>query len=162
MAIRGGRPDDRRIVPYLFVRNAEKAIEFYKQAFGARTLYRSPMPGGNGIFAQLQIFDSVVQLADESPEPRDPSGPTSPQTRGGPSVILELYVDDVDAAFQRAVLAGGEPTMPPADMFFGDRYGWVTDPFGHIWALATVKQTLTAEEIEGRMGEMLRQMQDAR
>lgn len=162
MAIKGGRPNNRRIVPYLFVRDGEQAIQFYKQAFGAQVLYRSAMPGGAGIFAQLKIADSVIQLADESVDrPSDQDWPASPQTLGGTSVILEMYVDDVDAAYKRAVDAGATPTMPPMDTFFGDRYGWVRDPFGHTWALAMVKEELTPEEIARRMEDMMAQCGEA-
>lgn len=140
------------------MRGGTRAIEFYERAFGAKVLYRSPMPGGNGIFAQLKIGDSVVQLADEG-EGHVPNEfrPASPETLRGTTAILEMYVDDVDAAYRRAIDAGALPTIPPSDAFFGDRYGWVTDPFGHTWALATVKEQLTPEEIERRMGEMLAQ-----
>jgi PhnB protein len=157
MAIKGARPDNRQIVPYLFVRDAAQAIEFYERAFGATVLYCSAMPGGVGIFAQLRIGESVVQVADES-STRGEQSPASPHTLKGTTVVLETYVDDVDAAFARAVDAGAEPTMPPMDMFYGDRYGWVTDPFGHIWALATVIEELTPEEIDRRMGEFIAAM----
>lgn len=154
MAIKGARPNNRHLVPYLFVRDGDRAVAFYERAFGAKVLYRSAMPGGNGIFAQLRIFDSVVQVADESAA-RDEGDPASPPTLGGTSVILETYVDDVDAAFKRAVDAGATPTLPPTTMFYGDRYSWVTDPFGHVWALATVEEELTPEEVERRMEDFL-------
>ena len=150
MAILGTRPDNRQIVPFLFVQNGEAAIDYYQRAFGAVLLYRSPMPAGNGIFAQLRIGESVIQVGDEAAV-RQANTPLSPQTLGGTSVVLERYVDDVDAAFQRAVDAGGSPTMRPSDTFFGDRYSWVTDPFGHIWGIATVKETLTPDELQKRM-----------
>ena len=155
MAIQGARRDNRQIVPYLFVRNGDEAIEFYRRAFGAQVLYRSPMPGGNGIFAQLRIGESVMQVASESLQKPCEGGPVSPQTLGGTTVVLEMYVDDVDTAFQRALDAGASATMPPMDTFFGDRYSWVTDPFGHLWALATVKETVTPAEIERRMDAMM-------
>ena len=156
MAIAGGRPNNRQISPSLFVRNADRAIEFYKRAFDAVLLYRSPMPGGVGIFAQMRIGDSTVQIADESPpDDIEPDSPRSPQSLGGYSVVFERYVDDVDAAFKQAVDAGATPTLPPQDMFFGDRYCWLTDPFGHRWALATVRQTLTPEQIERNIEEHL-------
>lgn len=154
MAIQGARPDNRQVVPYLFVRNGDEAIRFYERALGAKVLYRSPMPTGHGIFAQLKVGESVIQIADESPDHKcDPFSASSPETLGGTSVILEMYVDDVDAAFKRAVDAGATPTMPPFDAFFGDRYGWIRDPFGHSWALATVKETVTPEQIDERVGQ---------
>jgi len=113
------------------------------------------MPGGNGIFAQLRVGESVVQVASEGLEKPCEGGPVSPQTLGGTTVVLEMYVDDVDTAFQRALDAGASATMPPMDTFFGDRYSWVTDPYGHLWALATVKETVTPEEIERRMDAMM-------
>jgi uncharacterized glyoxalase superfamily protein PhnB len=157
--IQGARPNNRQIVPYLFVRDGDAAIDYYRRAFGAVELYRSTMPGGLGMFAQLRIADSWIQVAEESPpDDRCPDHPLSPETLGGNSVIIEMYVDDVDAAFQRAVDEGGQPTMPPTDMFFGDRYSWVTDPFGHRWALATVKETLTAEQVKQRMEAFMAQI----
>jgi PhnB protein len=155
MAIQGSRPDNRQIVPYLFVRNGDEAIEFYQRAFGAEVLYRSPMPGGNGVFAQLRVGESVVQVATESEQKPCAGGPSSPQTLGGTCVVLETYVDDVDAAFDRAVEAGAAPTMRPCDTFFGDRYSWVTDPYGHLWALAAVKETVAPDEIQRRIDEMM-------
>ncbi len=157
MAIRGGRPDTRQISPHLMVRDGEGAVAFYERAFGAQELYRSPMPDGQGIHAQLRIYESVVLITTESEG--HPEVPVrSPQTLGGTGTILELYVDDADAAIKRAVDAGAAETMPASDIFFGDRYGWVIDPFGHLWALASVKETLTPEEIDDRMKRMIGQM----
>jgi len=155
MAIQGARSDNRQIVPYLFVRNGDEAFAFYKQASGAEVLYRSTIPSGNGIFAQLRVGESVVQVASESQQKPCEGGPVSPQTLGGTSVILEMYVDDVDAAFERAVGAGAAPTMLPADTFFGDRYSRVTNPYGHLWALATVKETVTPDETQRRIDDMM-------
>ena len=156
MAIQGGRPNNRQIVPYLFVLNGAEALEFYRKAFGAEVLYQAPMPSGKGIFAQIRVGESVVQVADE--DRRKPDLPASPETLGGTSVVLEMYVDDVDASFRRAVEAGASPVMPPMDTFFGDRYGWVKDPYGHTWALATVRETVTPEQIERRIGEYASQV----
>ena len=151
MAIKGARPDTRQIAPHLLVRDGGRAVAFYKQAFGAQELYRSEMPGGMGLHAQLRIADSVVLVSDENPQYRPEVRVRAPETLGGAGVLLELYVDDVDVWYDRAVRAGATPTMPPADTFFGDRYGWVTDPFGHVWSLATVKEVLTPDEIDDRM-----------
>jgi uncharacterized glyoxalase superfamily protein PhnB len=150
VAIAGGRPNTRQIAPHLIVRDGTRAVAFYRQAFGAQELYRSPMPDGQGIHAQLRVYDSVVLVSDEST--RHPELPVrSPHTLGGTGTILELYVDDVDAVFARAVAAGATPTMKPADSFFGDRYSWITDPFGHLWGLATVNEVLTPAQIDERM-----------
>ena len=151
MAILGARPNDRQIAPHLIVRDGEAAIAFYRQAFGAVELYRSPMPAGAGIHAQLRIGSSTVLISTESLLHEPDLRVRAPETLGGSSTILELYVDDVDATYQRALDAGATPTLPPADQFFGDRYGQIRDPFGHIWALATVKETLTPEEIQRRI-----------
>jgi PhnB protein len=151
MAIKGARPDTRQISPHLIVRDGQAALRFYQQAFGAEVLYLSEMPSGVGLHAQLRIADSVVLLSSENMQQHPEAHVRAPETLGGTSVLLELYVDDVDAWFQRAVTAGAKPTMQPEEAFFGDRYGWVTDPFGHIWALATVKETLTPEELANRM-----------
>jgi uncharacterized glyoxalase superfamily protein PhnB len=130
------------------VKDARAALDFYQKAFGATVIYQAPMPGMPGIFAQFKIGDSYLQLTDLPS--RDPKGPRSPETLGATSVILEMYVDDVDKSFARAVEMGGTPLLPPTDMFFGDRYSWVGDPWGHVWALATVKETLSDEEIQRR------------
>jgi PhnB protein len=151
MAIKGGRPDTRQIAPHLIVRGGERAVEFYKRAFGAEELYRSEMPSGIGLHAQLRICDSVVLVSDENLQRHPEARVESPATLGGTGLLLELYVDDVDASYERAVAAGARPSMPPTDTFFGDRYGWVTDPFGHIWSLATVKEVLTPQEMAERM-----------
>ncbi len=148
MAIQGGRPNNRLVIPYLMVKDARAALDFYQKAFGATVIYQAPMPGMPGIFAQFKIGDSYLQLTDLPS--RDPKGPRSPETLGATSVILEMYVDDVDKSFARAVEVGGTPLLPPTDMFFGDRYSWVGDPWGHVWALATVKETLSDEEIQRR------------
>ena len=162
MTIQGARPNNRQVAPYLFVREGKKAIEWYRRAFGAEVLYQSPMPGGDGIFAQLKIGESVVQVPDEAvTSKREAHYPASPESLGA-SVLLEMYVDDVDTMYKRAVDAGATPTPPPFDAFYGDRYGWIRDPFGHTWALATVKEFLTPEEIERRMNDFLAQMSQCR
>lgn len=134
------------ITPQLCIRGAAKAIDFYKKAFGAEEILR--MPGSDGqtvMHAELKIGNSIIMLADEMPEMK---GCLSPSTYKGTTVTLTLYVEDVDKSFQRAVDAGATVSMPIMDMFWGDRYGKVTDPFGHEWAIATHKQDLTPEEIQ--------------
>jgi uncharacterized glyoxalase superfamily protein PhnB len=105
------------------VRDGRAALEFYQKAFGAQVLYQAPMPGMPGIFAQFKIGESYLQLTDMPGF--DPKGPRSPETLGGTSVVLEMYVDDVEKSFAQAVQRGGAPLLPPTDMFFGDRYCWV-------------------------------------
>lgn len=134
------------LTPYLTIRDAARAIDFYKRAFGAEEHFRMPSPKGLIMHAEIQIGDSIVMISDEVPE----MGNKSPQTLGGVPIQLFFYVDDVDRAFQRAVDAGAQVKMPVADMFWGDRYGSLVDPFGHQWALATHKEDLTPEEIGRR------------
>jgi PhnB protein len=151
MAIKGARLTTRQIAPHLIVEDGPKALQFYKDAFGAEVLYLSEMPHAPGLHAQLKIADSVVLVSTENMQQRPEAHVRAPETLGGTCVLLELYVDDVDAWFERAVRAGGKATMKPADAFFGDRYSWLTDPFGHIWALATAQDVLTPEQIADRM-----------
>jgi len=156
MAIQGGRPNNRQVVPYLMVRDARAALQFYQKAFGAETVYQAPLPGTTGIFAQFKIGESFLQLTDLPGY--DPKGPRSPETLGGTSVVLEMYVDDVDQSFARAIQCGGTALLPPTDMFFGDRYSWVGDAWGHVWALATVKERLSEGEIQRRAEEFMAAM----
>jgi len=151
MAIKGARPNTRQISPHLIVRDGQRAVAFYKQAFAAEELYRSEMPSGMGLHAQLRLADSVILVSYEHMQQHPEARVRAPETLGGTCVLLALYVDDVDTWFERALAAGAVPTMRPADTFFGDRYAWVTDPFGHIWALATVKETLSPEQITERI-----------
>jgi PhnB protein len=143
------------VTPYLVVDGAARAIEFYKQAFGAEEVSRSPGPDGKSIMhAALQIGDSRIYLCDEFPG----AGCRSPKAVGATTVSLHLYLADVDAAFQRAVTAGAQPCMPPADMFWGDRYAKVSDPFGHEWGLATHKEDVSPEEMGRRSQAFFAQM----
>ncbi len=132
------------VTPSLVVRNAAQAIEFYKKALGAEELMRMSSPGGKIGHAELKIGDSIIFITDENPE----IGCKSPQTLGGSAGSLYLYVPDVDKAFQRAIDAGGKTIMPVADMFWGDRYGQFTDPYGHTWGLSTHVKDLSEQEIE--------------
>ncbi len=143
------------VTPYLVVRGADKAIEFYKRAFGAEEVMRMPGPDGRSVMhAEIKIGDSLLFLADEFPG----MGCRSPQSLGGATASIHLYVTDADAAFKRAVDAGARVAMPLADMFWGDRYGKVADPFGHEWGIATAKEKLTPEEIGRRAQAFLAQM----
>lgn len=143
------------ITPSLVVQNAAKAIEFYKKALGAEELMRMPTPDGKIGHAEIKIGDSIIFISDEFPN----MGVTkSPQTLGGCTGTLNLYVEDVDSVFQRAVNAGGKTAMPVADMFWGDRYGLLTDPFGHTWGIATHKADLNPQEIDKRAKEFYASM----
>jgi PhnB protein len=142
------------ITPSITVRNAAAAIDFYKRAFGAQETMRMNAPDGKIAHAELRIGDSTIMLNDEM----DWGNCKSPQTLGGASGGLHIYVPDVDAAFDQAVTAGAQVRMPVADMFWGDRYGNVTDPFGHVWGLATHKEDLTPQQIEERAREFYAKM----
>lgn len=132
------------VTPYLMVRETARAIDFYKKAFGAKELSRLHGPDGKSIIhAELVIGDSRLFLSDELPD----MGGRSPETLGGTPVGIHLYVEDVDAVFKRAVGAGAQVRMPVGDMFWGDRYGKIADPFGHEWGIATHKLDLTPDEI---------------
>ncbi len=130
------------VTPHLIIKGASEAIEFYKKAFGAEEVARMPGPGGTVMHAEIRIGDSPIMLNDEFPS----FGKTGPKSIGGTPVTIHLYVNDVDALFDRAVKAGAKVTMPIADMFWGDRYGQIEDPFGHQWSLATHKEDVTPEE----------------
>jgi PhnB protein len=137
----------RTLTPHLVVKGASQAIEFYKKAFGAEEIARVPGPDGKSLMhAAIKIGDSRLFLVDEFPE----MGSLGPHSIGGTPVSIHVYVEDVDTVFNQAVAAGAQVRMPLADMFWGDRYGLVTDPFGHSWSLATHKEDLTLEEINKR------------
>jgi PhnB protein len=139
---------------YLTVNDGAKAIEFYKQAFGARERFRMEAPGGKIAHAELQIGDSNIMISDEMPG----SSCRSPQSLGGTTVNTFLYVTDVDSVFNQAVKAGAKSEMPPQDMFWGDRYGKLADPFGHSWSVATHKEDVAPEEMKRRGTEAMAQM----
>jgi len=138
------------VTPYLSVQGAARAIEFYQQAFGARELFRMPMPDGKVGHAEIQIGDSRIMLADEAPG----CDFKSPATVGGTAVGLCLYLEDCDAVFEKAVSLGAKVMRPLQDQFYGDRSGTLTDPFGHVWTVATHKEDLTVEEVEKRAAAM--------
>ncbi|MEE8143413.1 MAG: VOC family protein [Planctomycetota bacterium] len=135
----------RTVTPHLIVNDGNAAIEFYKRAFNAEELCRMPGPEGKVMHAELKIGDSVVMLADEFG-----GASAAPKSLNGTTFTCHLYVEDADAAFQRAVEAGAQVIMPVTDMFWGDRYGKVKDPFGHEWSVATHTEDLTPEEITQR------------
>ncbi len=132
--------------PYLIVRDAARAIEFYKKAFGAKELMRMADPSGKIGHAEIKIGDSPIMLADEVPG----MGYRSPESLGGSPVSILLYVEDVDAVFNQAVAAGAKVQRPVADQFYGDRTGGVTDPFGHVWYVATHMEDVSPEEMRKR------------
>ena len=127
----------------LTIREASKAIEFYKKAFDAKELNRFPGPDGKIMHAEIKIGNSIVMLNDEVPD----MNCKSPQSIGGTGSSIFLYVNDADATFNKAVSAGAKPTMPLMDAFWGDRFGSIEDPFGHVWGIATRKKDMTPEEM---------------
>jgi PhnB protein len=135
------------LTPHLICAGAADAIAFYKKAFGAVELNRLDSPDGKVMNAALRIGDSMVMLFDEAPEWKS----FGPKTLKGSPVTLHLYVPDVDASFAQAVAAGATATMPVTDMFWGDRYGQVQDPFGHNWSIATHKRDLSEAQIKDGM-----------
>jgi uncharacterized glyoxalase superfamily protein PhnB len=138
------------VTPYLCIKNAAQAVEFYKKAFGAVETARLPGPQGKIMHAMLRIGDSALMLVDEMPE----WGALGPKALKGSPVTIHLYVDDVDAFAARAVKAGAKITMPVEDMFWGDRYGKLEDPFGHHWSLATHLRDVSPEEMQQAMKNM--------
>lgn len=137
--------------PHLVCAGCADAIEFYKRAFGAREEMRLPGPDGRLMHASMRIGDSMLLLMDEFPE----WGAKGPRLVGGSPVTIHMVVDDVDAAFARAVEAGAKAIMPPADQFWGDRYGVIEDPYGHNWSLSTIgERALGVEEILANMKNM--------
>jgi PhnB protein len=142
------------VTPYLAVKDAAKAIEFYKRAFGATEQVRMEGPNGSVAHAELQIGDSRIMTSDPSPQ----STTKAPEDLGGTSASVFMYVEDVDSVIQDAVDAGATITMQPDDQFWGDRLGSVTDPFGHVWQIATHVEDLSPEEIEKRGREFMASM----
>ena len=142
------------LTPFLTVKDAARAIEFYKQAFGAEERGVMKGPDGKVMHAEMKIGDSIIMLADEFPE----FGVLSPQTSGGAGMGLHIYIDGVDAAFDRAVKAGAQVEMPLAEQFWGDRYGKLKDPFGHKWSIATHIKDMSADEMKRSMDEAMQKM----
>ena len=139
------------VSPHLVVAGALEAIKFYERAFGAQELMKLEGPDGKLMHACLSINGATVLLVDENPQWKS----LGPKTLGGTPVSIHLHVGDVDRSFEQAVAAGAKAVMPPADMFWGDRFGVIEDPFGHQWSLATTKKVMTEAEIkEAARGEM--------
>ena len=135
------------VTPYLIVSGASKALDYYKMAFGAKELMRFDGPDGKIAHAEMQIGNARLMLADESPE----MGHKSPQSLGGSGMGLMLYVDKVDATFERAIAGGAKLMKPVENQFYGDRSGSLTDPFGHVWTIATHVEDVSEEEMQRRM-----------
>lgn len=143
--------------PYLIVNGAEKAIDFYKQAFGATELYRMARADGKVGHAEIRIGNSIIMLADEFPE----MGHRSPQSLHGSAISMMLYVEDVDSLFKRAVAAGAKAKQPLKDQFYGDRSGTLEDPFGHVWTVATHVEDVPPEEMRKRAQQFFQQQSGA-
>ena len=134
------------VTPYLIIDGAADALEYYKKAFGAVELFRMEHEGKIG-HAEIKIGDSPIMLSDENPQ----EGYKSPKTLGGSGVGIMIYVDDVDTIFNQAIAAGGTEVKALQDQFYGDRSGTLTDPYGHVWTVATHKEDVSPEEIEKRL-----------
>lgn len=134
------------VTPYLSIKGAAKAIDYYKQAFGATELFRMAGPDGKIGHAEIKIGDSPIMLADEFPEMEF----VSPQTLGGTPVGIMIYVDDVDKIYKQAISGGGKEVKPLQNQFYGDRSGTLKDPFGHVWTVATHVEDVAPEELERR------------
>jgi PhnB protein len=143
------------LVTYLSMKNADKAIEFYKTAFGATEIGRITMPGNKVGHAELKIGDSILMIAEEMPE----WGNKGPETLGGSPVRICMYVDDVDTVYKRAIDAGAkvEGGMDVKDQFYGDRSGNLVDPFGHVWVISTHIEDLSWEEMQKRSDKMMQE-----
>ncbi len=142
------------LMPYLAVEDASAAIDFYQRAFGAKERARMVGPGGSVMHAELEIGDSVVMLSDPFPQ----SSTKPPKELGGTSVSIMTYVEDTDSVYKQAIDAGATSLMEPDDMFWGDRFGSVQDPFGHSWTIATHIEDVSPEEMQKRSEEWVAQM----
>ena len=136
----------RTVTPYLIIKDAASAIDYYKRAFRAKVLMCLSEPSGKVGHAEIKIGDSRIMLADEYPE----MGSRGPQSLGGSPVCILLYMDDCDEIFDRAIARGAKVIRPMSDQFYGDRAGTLEDPFGHVWTIATHKEDLSTEEIMQR------------
>lgn len=142
------------VTPYLYIKGAANAIDFYKKAFAATERFRMNGPNNTVGHAEIQIGDSTIMLADEFPN----MGVKGPKTIGGSPVSIYLYVDDVDSVAQRAVKAGATLKQPVEDKFYGDRTGMLEDPYGHTWYVSTHVEDVPADELKRRVDEMMNKM----
>jgi PhnB protein len=140
------------VTPYLMVHDGARALDFYRRAFGAVEVVRMDGPGGKVMHAEIRIGDSFIMLGDEQPGAIS----KSPQALGGTTSGLVVYVEDADELFGKAVAAGATVNRPMADQFYGDRSGTVTDPFGHVWTVATHKEDVTPDEMRRRMEALMK------
>ena len=144
----------RTATPQLVIDGCANAIEFYKKAFNAKELMRMPTPDGRVGHAEIKIGNSIIMMSDEWPE----AGARSPKSIGGSGSSIYLYVRNCDRVFKRALKAGATGQMEPTDMFWGDRMAKVTDPFGHVWGIATHKEDLTPEQLAERAQKWMAEM----
>jgi PhnB protein len=154
MAVKAIPDGYHAVTPYLIVKDAARALEFYKRAFGAQELLRMDAPDGRIGHAEIKIGDSPVMLADEFPE----MDARSPKSYGGSPVSLLIYVEDVDATFRKAIAEGGTELRSLKDQFYGDRSGTFRDPYGHVWTIATHKEDVAPEEMQRRSQVELQKM----
>ena len=145
------------VTPYLYIREAAKALAFYQKAFGAKEKFRMNGPDGKIAHAEIEIGDSPIMLTDENPQ----MGARSPQTLGGSGSSLMLYVKDVDTLFKQALAAGAKEIRPLKNQFYGDRTGCLEDPFGHTWTIATHVEDVSQEEVDHRFAEACKKMATA-
>lgn len=138
------------VIPYMCIKGAGEALDFYAKAFNAVETVRMPGPGGMVMHAEMKIGESVIMLSEENCD----QGQKSPVTLGGSATHVFLYVPDVDASFAQAIAAGATAIMPPMNMFWGDRFGKLKDPYGHEWSMASHVEDVTPEEMGKRMAEM--------
>ena len=158
MSTQKGVPEGfRTITASLVVNDGKAAIDFYKRAFGAEQIFLMTSPDGKVAHAELKIGDSIIFLNDEYPQSRA----RSPKALGGTTGGLQIYVEDCDALYDRAMAAGTTSISKPIDMFWGDRWSAVEDPFGHVWSISTNKEKLSESEIARRQAEFWKQMQTA-
>ena len=143
------------VTPYLIVNDGERALDYYQKAFGASEVFKMGAPGGKIGHAEIQIGTSRVMLADENPA----WGAKAPTPGVSTPVQLMIYVEDVDATFKRALAAGAKETQPIKNQFYGDRSGTLTDPFGHVWTIATHIEDVPADEMQRRAAEYMKQPQ---
>lgn len=143
-------PGYSAVLPYLVIKNAAAALDFYQKAFGAETIMRMNMPSGAVMHAEMRIGSAVFMLSEQS----DEWGTKSPDMLGASPVTLMIYVPDVDAFVERAAAAGATVTMPVSDQFWGDRSGCLQDPFGHLWMISTHIEDVSEEEMAKRSAQM--------